>query len=103
MKTLARAGALPLCLAFGLAGCAQFDQLTTTLASPRTTQAVANLQAGSRALVCALSTVSAVAGRVEDAVSAGQALVGTTGKIYVASAIVCDALGGTVTGTGVVK
>lgn len=94
---------LSVCFALALSGCAQFDSFASTLASPRTTQAVANLQAGTRALVCAVSSAAAVADRVEAAVSAGQALVGTTGKIYVASGVVCDALGGTVAGRGVAK
>ncbi len=99
MKVLAIAGAL----ALALSGCAEFDRLTATLSSPQTTQAVANLQSGARALICALSNASAVAAQVEAAMEAGQAVIGPTGKVYVASAIVCASLGGTVAETGVVK
>ena len=99
MRYVALAGAM----ALALSGCAEFDRLTATLASPQTTQAIANVQAGARALICALSTASAVAGQVESAVAAGQAVIGTTGKIYVASAIVCTSLGGVIAGSGIVK
>ena len=99
MRKIALAGVMALVLS----GCAEFDRLAATLASPQTTQAVANLQAGARALVCALSNASAVAAQVEQAIDAGQAVVGTTGKVYVASAIVCASLGGTVAGTAIVK
>lgn len=90
-------------LVLSLAGCAELDRVTTWLASPTTTQAVANLQKGATALVCAISNIANVAGQVEAAVDAGQAVIGTTGKVYVASAIVCGSLGGTVTGTATVK
>lgn len=104
MKRIVIAGAF----ALSLAGCQssgldEFQKFVDVLGSPRTTQAVANLQAGAHALVCALSSASAVAAQVERAVDAGQAVVGTTGKIYVASAVVCASLGGAVAGTGIVK
>ncbi|MBS1725017.1 MAG: hypothetical protein JSS66_18920 [Armatimonadetes bacterium] len=95
-------------LVMALAGCQSsgldgFQKFVDFLSSPQTTQAVANLQAGSRALVCALSNAAAVATQVEQAVEAGEAAIGTTGKVFTASAIVCASLGGTVTGTATVK
>ena len=88
--------AIALCAGLALAGCAQ-------LASPQTTQALANLKTGATLLVCAVANASSVATQIEAAVNAGNALQGTTGKVYVASSIVCDSLGGTVVGKTVVK
>ena len=90
-------------LTLALSGCAEFERFTAALSSPQTTHAFANLRAGATAMVCALSSAAALAGRVEQAVDAGQAVVGTTGKVYVASSIVCASLGGVVTGAAVVK
>jgi hypothetical protein len=99
MKRILAIGAL----ALTLSGCAQFERFTTYLASPQTTQAVANLRAGAQALVCAISNIANVTAQVEMAVDAGEAVIGNTGRVYVASAIVCASLGGVVTGTATVK
>lgn len=97
MKHLLCAGALT--LATSLAGCAQFDAAVNDavdwIDAPKTQQAFASLQSGAKALTCAVADVSAVAGEIESGVGAGQSLIGTDGKVYVASATVCTALGGT--------
>lgn len=102
LATLASATAL----ALSLGGCAQFDQVvnnaTAWLASPQTQQAVTNLKSGVTALVCAISVTSQVAAEVETGVGAGKSMIGTDGKVYVASTSVCAALGGTVAGSAVV-
>ncbi len=83
-----------------LAGCADFERLATPDPS---TPSFASLRSGAKALVCGVSTAAALAGRIEDAVGAGEAAVGTTGQIYVVSALVCGALGGVVTGASTIK
>ena len=88
--------------ALALGGCAQFDSIVATLSSPATTQAIANLKSGATVLICAVADSAAVAAKVESAVNAGNALQATNGKVLVASATVCDALGGAVTAKTVV-
>ena len=83
-----------------LSGCAQIangiNQINAALTSPAANQAVANLKAGSQALLCGVANVSAVAGSVEAAVRSGQAIVRDTQDIYVVSGTLCYALGGSI-------
>ena len=99
MKTLAvSAGALV--LALNLGGCAAFDNaIDNTVAwidSAKTQQALSSLKSGAAAFTCAVADVSAVAGKIEAGLGAGQSMVGTDGKVYVASSAACAALGGTI-------
>lgn len=83
-----------------LSGCAQIangiNQINAALTSPAADKAVANLKAGSQALLCGVANVSAVAGSVEAAVRSGQAIVRDTQDIYVVSGTLCYALGGSI-------
>lgn len=96
MKHLLLAGALLV----ALSGCAEFDQVVdgavAWIDAPKTQQAISSLKSGATALTCAVADASAVAGEIESGVGAGQSIIGTDGKVYVASATVCAALGGTV-------
>ena len=98
MKHLLLAGAIA--LAFSLGGCAEFDAAINNavafIDAPKTQQAISSLQSGATALTCPVADVSAIAGEIESGVGAGQSIIGADGKVYVASATVCTALGGTV-------
>jgi hypothetical protein len=99
MKTQAAfAGALALALSLG--GCAAFDNaIDNTVAwidSAKTQEALTSLKSGATAFTCAVANASAIAGEIEAGVGAGQSVIGTDGKIYVASSAACAALGGTV-------
>ncbi|MGH6878654.1 MAG: hypothetical protein ACREHV_14930 [Rhizomicrobium sp.] len=98
MQHLLLAGALA--LATSLGGCAEFDNAIDNavvfLNAPKTQQAISSLQSGATAFTCAVADVSEVAGEIEVGVGAGQSMIGTDGKVYVASATVCAALGGTI-------
>jgi hypothetical protein len=98
------AGALT--LAFCIGGCAAFDHAVNGavawIDAPATQQAIGSLKSGVTALTCAVANVSAVAQLIEQGVGAGQSLIGTDGKVYVASASVCTALGGAVGPTAVI-
>lgn len=91
-------------LAMGLlAGCAELQQAETFINSPQAQQAVANLKSGATAFICAVANASALALAIEQQPGlAGQSIIGTDGKVYVTSATVCAALGGTVTGQGAI-
>ena len=86
-----------------LSGCAQIangiNQVNGALTSPAANQAIANLKVGSQALLCALANASAIAGPLETAVNSGQAAVKDTQDVYVVSATLCAALGGSVIAT----
>lgn len=84
-----------------LAGCAELQQAESFLASPQTQTSIAVLESGAEALVCAVASASALAYTIETHF-AGQSVIGTDGKIYVTSAAVCTALGGTVSGAGTI-
>jgi hypothetical protein len=91
-------------LAFGaasLAGCAELQQAEAFLTSPQTQASIAVLKSGATALICAVANASALASVIETQY-AGQSIIGTDKKVYVTSADVCGALGGTVAGTGVI-
>jgi hypothetical protein len=104
MKHLLLAGALA--LASTLSGCAEFDDAingaVAWIDAPKTQQALSSLKSGAMAFTCAVADVSAVAGEIESGVGVGQSLIGTDGKVYVASATVCGALGGTLGPTAVI-
>jgi len=89
--------------ALGLTGCSEISKIEDFLTSPKTLQAASRLKNGASALVCSVADAALVAQQIEDAISAGQSVRGTDGKLYVSSAIVCSALGGSVSGTGVVQ
>jgi hypothetical protein len=97
MKYSVLAGALA--LAFCLAGCAEFDdsvnKAVAWIDAPATQRAINSLKSGVTAFTCAVANVSAVAQQIEAGVGAGQSIIGTDGKVYVASSAVCAALGGT--------
>ncbi len=96
MKPL-HAGALALALC--VAACAGFDQTVNNavawIDAPATQQAVGSLKSGVIAFTCAVADASAVAKAIESGVGAGQSLIGTDGKVYVASATACAAVGAT--------
>jgi hypothetical protein len=93
-------------LAFCLAGCADFDETVNKavawIDAPGTQQAISSLKSGVTAFTCAVANVSAVAQQIETGVGAGQSIIGTDGKVYVASSGVCVALGGTLGPTAVI-
>jgi hypothetical protein len=103
MKPL-HAGALA--LAVFLSGCASFDSAINNavawIDAPATQQAIGSLKSGVTAFTCAVADASAVAKEIESGVGAGQSLIGTDGKVYVASAAVCAALGGTISAQAIV-
>ena len=84
-------------------GCAQMaagiNEVNAALTSPAANKAVANLKAGSQAILCAVANVAAISGALETAVSAGQAAVRDSQDVYVVSGTLCLALGGTVIST----
>ncbi|MGP8231532.1 MAG: hypothetical protein ACLQL2_02555 [Methylovirgula sp.] len=88
-----------LALAFCLAACAGFDRTINNavawIDAPATQQAIGSLKSGVTAFSCAVADASEVAKAIESGVGAGQSLIGTDGKVYVASAATCTALGGT--------
>ncbi len=103
MKRPTLASVMIACAALGLGGCAEVEKVGDFLTNPKTVQAVATLKAGASAFICSVADAALVAQQVEAAISAGQSVQGTDGKLYVSSSIVCASLGGTVTGTGVVQ
>ena len=83
-------------LALSLAGCAQAQKATDYLAAPKTAAAAANLKNLAAAFDCGLVVSgAALSGEIAAIVGAGQAAIGTTGRVYAVSAAVCNALGGT--------
>lgn len=104
MKRAFCASAMALALCLG--GCAAFDDAVNSavawIDAPATQQAIGSLKSGVTALTCAVANVSAVAQQIEQGVGAGQSLIGTDGKVYVASAAACKAFGGMVGPTAVI-
>lgn len=100
MKKFILAAATALSAAF-LAGCAELQQAENFINSASTQQSVVTLELGAKALVCAIANVSALAYTIETQY-AGQSIIGTDGKVYVTSAAICTALGGTAAGTGTI-
>ena len=97
MRLIALAAAL-----FGLAGCTQVQNATDYLASPKTTQAANNLRTLATAFDCGLVvTGAALSQNIAEIVNAGDAAIGTTGKVYAVSAAICTALGGAPSATQV--
>ena len=101
MKNLALAGAVSLGLALGGCSTVQSDITSATnwLASPTTTQALANLKAGATIFVCAVANAQALASELEPALNAGQSITGTGNKVLVVSTALCGVLSGKVAGT----
>ena len=87
--------------AASLAGCAELQQAENFITSPQTQQTVASLKSGAEALDCAIANASDLAYTIETQY-AGQSIIGTDGKVYVTSAAVCKALGGTAAGLGTI-
>jgi len=90
-------------LSLGVTGCAtisaDFNQVTKDLSSPQTTQAVANLKAGSAAVLCAIAGLSNETSAIAAAVNAKQAIIKDSQTAYVISGSLCLSLGGTVGAT----
>jgi hypothetical protein len=84
-----------------LAGCAELQNAEAFLTSPQTQASIAVLKSGATALICAVANASALASVIETQY-ADQSIIGTDKKVYVTSADVCAALGGTVAGAGVI-
>jgi hypothetical protein len=102
MKKLARLAVLAWAVS-ALAACTQLQQAENFITSSQTQQSIAVLKSGVAAFICAVANASALAGAIESQPGmAGQSMIGTDGKVYVTSATVCAALGGTVAGQGVV-
>ena len=81
--------------AITLAGCNGAEKTADFLASPKTTQAAANLKKLAMAFDCGIVVSGAALSReIAEIVDAGKAAIGTTGKVYAISAAVCAALGG---------
>ena len=102
------AAASAACLALVSAGCAKdpatgkpsftysVNATTTWLASPTTTQAASNLRNFAAAFDCGFVVGGAsLSLTIENEVNAGNAAIGTTGKVYAVASSVCIALGGT--------
>ena len=78
-----------------LAGCNGVQKTTDFLSDPKTTQAAANLKNFAMAFDCGIVVSGAALSRdIAEIVNAGQAAIGTTGKVYAVSAAMCAALGG---------
>jgi hypothetical protein len=96
MQHLLLAGAAALAVSLG--GCAEFDNAINDavafIDAPKTQQAISSLKSGATAFTCAVADASALASEIESGVGAGQSMIGTDGKVYVASEAVCTALGG---------
>lgn len=79
-----------------------FTNIRDFFAAPATIAAEQNLIATVKevdmAIVCAIASGSGLASSIMSQVSAGQSISGTTNEVYVISSVVCQALGGTVTG-----
>ena len=102
LKKLALAAAC----ALALAGCntvvADINAVSGALTSPQTTQAVANLKAGSQAIVCAINGAAVVYDQVVTTIKAGKATIRDANNILTVSSAVCTGLGGVPTGVAVV-
>jgi hypothetical protein len=89
-----------LCLgAASLGGCAELQQVENFLTSPQTQQSVQTIATVSTLFVCEVANAAALAGQIEAAVNAGQAVEDTNGKVWTVSAMVCSALGGRISGS----
>lgn len=86
-----------------IAGCAKILALRDQLADPKSAQALAVAKGWAQIVTCQVANLSSVAGKIESAVSADKAIVDTTGKVFTVSSLVCQLLGGTVTGLQTVQ
>lgn len=79
-------------------GCAQIDQARDWLAQPQTVAAVATLKDATTALVCDVSSGSALALAVEKQIADTTGAQATTSIVYTTSSLVCARLSGQVIG-----
>lgn len=88
-----------LLLALALGGCntTAITSARDFLNDPKTAQAAATIRSWRTAFVCDLSNAAILAGKIEAAVNASQAVQTTTGTVYTVSAVVCQSLGGSPT------
>lgn len=86
-----------------LAGCQSILNLRDQLADPKTAQALAVAKGWAQMVTCQIASLSSAAGKIEAAVNADKAIVDTTGKVFTVSSLVCQSLGGTVTGLQTVQ
>jgi hypothetical protein len=78
-----------------LAGCNGLQSATDYLASPKATQAARNLKTLAQAFDCGLVVAgAALSSEIAGIVDAGQAAIGTSGRVYAVSAAICVAMGG---------
>lgn len=91
MKTIKIAFALSLSLV--MAGCAQFDAAVNYLASPRFTTATTNLKNVAMAFDCGVVVpLSSLSQQIATLVNAGESAIGTTGKVYALSVLICNTI-----------
>lgn len=85
---------IPLVALALLSGCAQIERATDWLASDRTQKAAANLRTLAAAFDCGLvASGASLSQQIARIVEAGDAAIGTTGKVYAVSAAICASLG----------
>jgi len=91
-----------LVVGIALSGCSVtsgINSITGALTSPAANQAVANLKAGSQAVLCTIAGLANETNAVATAVNAKQAIIVDSQTAYVISGSLCTALGGTVGAT----
>ena len=92
--------------ALALSGCnsvvSNINAVSGALTSPQTTQAVANLKAGSQAIVCAINGAAVVYDNVVTTIKAGKATIQDANNILTVSSAICTGLGGVPTGVATV-
>ena len=98
--------ALAAACALALSGCskvvADINAVSGALTSPQTTQAIANLKAGSQAIVCGINSADVVYDNVVTTIKAGKATIQDANTILTVTSDVCTGLGGVPNGTAVV-
>ena len=78
-------------------GCAsELAKFNSIVGSPQATQAVANLKAGSQAILCTIAGLANETSAIATAVNAKQAIIRDSQTAYVISGSLCLQLGGTV-------
>lgn len=78
-------------------GCAsELAKFNSVVGSPQATQAVANLKAGSVAVLCTIAGLANETNAISTAVNAKQAIIKDSQTAYVISGSLCLQLGGTV-------
>ena len=85
--------AIALLAAVSLAGCAQFQNAVSYVASPQFTTASNNLKNVAMAFDCGVVVpLSQLSQQIATLVNAGQSAIGTTGKIYAVSVAICNTI-----------